>query len=223
MAEIKKLIEQLRSKLNDQQRAELGNSLSVIESEFLKMATELESAKADYDEKDKQYREVLRESIQRKNKIKTIEEELESFKNDKTSENLKKELEDLKMFKTNIRKKQRESFIQTISQLSKHPKIGEAIKIFAIPENAKNEKGELQLDSLKPEDWSKISDDQMEKNIVELEKLQTINYFEAPKPSVKQIIPGQRQTVIKPEHSEPIKSKADLKQKIADLTADYNK
>lgn len=174
---IKESLEQVRSKLTEEQVADLGSVLKSIENEGNSLMSDLSAANA--------------ESKQRKLKIRELEEkmgdwdvekamwekkkaEYEEKINDPT---LKAKLEEIETKWKKFFGQQRNDFISKYDKISQNEKWDIAKDRFILPEE---KDGKL--------DWENISDTDMEKNIAKLNELNELKYFGddiKPAPSVQ--------------------------------------
>ena len=167
---VKDYVEQVRSKLTDEQLSEVGVVLKTIESEVLELNNSLAAANS--------------ESKDRKIKIRGLETKIEDFDIEKgnwekektgfeeklNDTTMSKENEDLKAFKTNILKSQRQKFILSFEEISKHENWESAKSLYNIP-TEKDDKDKLK--------WDAITDEQMEININKFDEHSTLNLFGA--------------------------------------------
>jgi hypothetical protein len=139
----------------------------------------LKSMKSEHDALTERLGEVNTESKDRKLKLRELQKQIEDKdvqlselekKSDTTT--LQTELTALKEFKAGVLKQQRESFVAAYGKIKDHPNFEKAKGFFVLPEADKD--GKVL--------WDKLADDAMEKNIVELDRLQKLDYFAEVKP-----------------------------------------
>jgi len=168
LAQVRAKIEQVRSKLGDEEVAKLNSDLKSLESGVTELQEDVER--------------VNGESKGRKIKIRELESqlsdkdtELDTLKKKTDTSELTKEVETLREFKSNTLKGQRDSFASKLKTISKHP-------------NFENVKGFLKLPDPDKDgnyDLSKLEDGDIEHNISKLSEYEAVKLFgEVSKPNV---------------------------------------
>ena len=165
--DITNAIEQVRSKLGEEKSPEVENELTEISTSFGKMdreVSELQGALKSANHESMTRRIELNKVNQRVTELETKNEELTK---DSTSDELQKEVDALRDFKSGIIQSGRDDFVKGFAKITSHSNFEKAIEEFVLPE--KNAEGDY--------DFKKVSADDMDKNVEALERLNRIDYF----------------------------------------------
>lgn len=164
---IKDMLAQVRAKLTDEQLSEVGSVLKSLENEVEELAASLSAANRESKERKIKLRELSEKLENYELDLEKWQKQAEEYKQKLENPEYKDELEQLRSFKTSYFKKQRESFLKSWEQISKHPKFEKAKYKFVLPEET--EDGKLA--------WDKLDDEAMERNISVLNDLNELDYF----------------------------------------------
>lgn len=136
--------------------------LKRIEAEYEDTLDNLRTANAE----SKKRKELIRDEL--KPKIEQYEDEIIVLKKKANDETLKEELETLRGFKKTYLKSKRDELKTQFGKIMSHPNFEKAKDRFIIPEKA---------DGDEDYDFSKLKDDEIEKNINTLNDLNSLDYF----------------------------------------------
>jgi hypothetical protein len=159
MADVKELVDRVRSKLTDEQLSDVGSDLEQIKSGYL--------------EKVGEWKAVTAESIERKGKIRNMTEELENVTIERDSWKTKFESHDdseliqerdaYKEKWSNYITTKKDSFVEWIDTVKETEPWGKVKNEYVIPEE---------------NDWDKLKPEDIEKNVTRMEYHQTLGLFE---------------------------------------------
>lgn len=157
MIDIKKVMEQVRSKVGDEVVAELNPLLKEIETAVNDLQDTISS--------------VNKESKDRKLKIRDLESKLEDYEGKVTQfDELNNELESLKGYKSERLNEDKKSFQEAFNKVKDHPKFDKVKDLFkSIPEPDKD--GVFSFDE--------IDENVLVHNVEKLRELNRIEYFQA--------------------------------------------
>lgn len=215
---IKKKLEQVSSMFSDEKKSEGSSLLSVINTELETISAESTSNADKLEEKEKELKRVIKESIGRKNENKNLTQEIESLTEKyKDYDNLKKYHDDsIKNRRVNVKTE--------ITEISKHERFPKIQDQLVFPDK-KDKDGKIDFNSMTDEDWAKISDEDMEKNISVLDNLVKIDYFGEikiqPSNSTRQRIQGEQTTTVETPEKIEVKTPEDLKRLAHEIAKDY--
>lgn len=195
MSKVNEIVSKIREQINDEETRE-------------KVSTLLTDVAEEYNNLQESFSVVKNESVKRKEKIREIlpklneqEDTIKELEQKADTSDLQTELEQLRGFKQDYLKQQKDNFISEFGKVAKHPKFEKAKKKFVLPEKADDEEGF---------DFGKIKDEDMEKNISVLNDLKELDYFTEDKEDPKPPVDGNRFNE-KPPTEPNIKSRSDLR------------
>jgi len=140
---------------------DIEGSLTGIERDVTGLDEDLRLANREAKTRKETIRELEKEKVTSDSKIETLEIKVNEDNPDVA------EFDNLKKFKVRTIKAQRQSFVDTFGTIVKHENFDKAKPFLVLPEP--NEDGEY--------DFKDISDDDMEKNTLELQKFVTLGIF----------------------------------------------
>lgn len=168
LAQVRAKIEQVRSKLGDEEIAKLNSDLKSIESGVTDLQEDILRVNGESKERKLKIRELETSISEKDEKIQDLEKKTD------TSE-LTKEVETLREFKSNTLKGQRDSFAAKLKTISKHPNFENVKGFFKLPDPDKE--GNYNL--------SKLEDGDLESNLNKLNEYETAGLFgQVEKPGV---------------------------------------
>jgi archaellum component FlaC len=160
IAQARAKIEQVRSKLGDEEVAKLNSDLKAIESGV----TDLQEDILHVNGESKGRKEKIREY---EKQIADKDDEIEDLKKKTDTSELTKEVETLREFKSNTLKGQRDSFGTKLKVISKHPKFENMKGFYKLPDPDKD--GNYNL--------SEMEDADLEFNIAKIEEHEAAGIF----------------------------------------------
>lgn len=140
---------------------DIEGSLKGIERDVKGLDEDLKLANREAKTRKDKVRELEGEATTKDSKIETLEAKITEENPDVA------ELENLKKFKVKTIKAQRQSFVDIFGTIVKHANFEKAKPFLVLPES----------DEKKEYDFKDISDDDMEKNVVELQKMIALGTF----------------------------------------------
>ena len=164
--DISKQIEQVRSKLTDEQLSTVGSVLKEIESGFLELSNDLSAANSESKARKLKIRDLEKEKEDHEVKITELQGKIDSFDN----EPLIKERDQYKIKYSNILNAQKQSFVTQFTKIQEHPNFEKAKSKFNIPDIK-------EIDGKQVIDWDGLTEEQLEKNITVLNDLNSLEYF----------------------------------------------
>lgn len=180
---VKENIEQVRSKLTEEQVTEVGPVLKSIENEFSETQSGLTAANAESKQRKLKIREL--EGKQEDSDVNTqaLNNKITELQEKVDDPTTSKRMEELEMKVKDYQKKANDAFVQSFDQIHEHDRFEDAKHKFVIPE--KDEDGNIK--------WDTISEEQRNANATALEELNSLKYFgEVVAEPAPHVIKGQR-------------------------------
>jgi len=166
MASIKDLIASITAKLGEEMDPKVASALKSIQREADSLESEISTVTGESIERKKRLRKLEQDLEAERQSVNEWKEKAEGGEFKKELDELKAENASLKEFKTSVNQKTRKDFEGKMAKIVKSQKFEQAKGLFKIPEAAEGQ--EI--------DFSKMSEEDFEHNLAELERLETINY-----------------------------------------------
>lgn len=160
IAQVRAKIEQVRSKLSDEEVAKLNSDLKSLESGVTDLQEDISRVNTESKERKLKIRDL-------ESDISDKETEIDGLKKKADTSEITKEVEDLRTFKSNTIKGQRDSLAEKLTTVSKHPNFENVKNFFKLPDPDKDGKYDL----------SKMEDGDLEHNVNKLNEYEAAKMF----------------------------------------------
>jgi len=153
----------------------VGPILADIERNYINLQDAKKTVDTESKNRKIEIRDVLKPRIEELEGVEsTLKTQVETLKNDNSSESLKKENATLLSFKNQVLTAKRDSFVNRFKQIAVHDKFGKVLPELKLPDHTVEKDKKFDYTAL---DFSKMSEEDMDANVTALERLDRLEYF----------------------------------------------
>jgi len=165
--EFSKIIAEIRTKLDDETVEKVGTQLKELERGINDLLDDAKSSSGESKGRKLKIREMEKETERLQDEVDKLKTDNSSEKIQKEYDDMKKENESLKEYKTSVLKSRRESFVNKFDKIKESINFDKVKNDIIVPEEKEGKRA-----------WESISDDDIEKNLSEIQKAENWGIFE---------------------------------------------
>lgn len=167
-----KIIDSIKSKVSGDDASAIKSELSQVSALFEDTIASLSGFGSENKEKRLEITKLEKDNRQLRADLDNVQSEFDTFKESQDST----ELESLREYKANVLAQSKNTFMKQFDTITEHDKFSKVKKFFTLPDA--DEEGKYDLSSLADED--------IEKNINQLNQLNDIDYFDTQTPEAQE-------------------------------------